>query len=336
MSAKRETMEVGEPPTVMHRYRLPPQFCGLPSQAEVLATQLTIPTSEAAATLRLIGQPEVRLFLHESDRSEPEILSALSVVAAWRSDTGGTLRLREASDPESRLNDLLGRWQDEGIASFVEARSGTDLRRRYDAAIRRRAKRDPELAFEARLADLGRLLAKSRRGSIAAASLGELRSQATVDVPSPDAAGDTSYFRDLADEDQQTHSLARYGTFLGPFLPDEVWTLLCGTLTFLRETEERTGRCPLSDGVPSSNEMQHSANRALSGSDLREAVRAVSDLILAVIRFDATGWLRSQRTGLNADLAVDVASLEADTLCDAVVDLIMASLGDTSGPPRVR
>ena len=336
MSAKRETMEAGEPPAVMNRYRLPPQFCGLPSRAEVLATKLTIPTGEAAATLRLIGQPEIRTVLSESARSEPEILRALSVVAAWRSDTGGTLRLREASDPESLLNDLLGRWQDEGVSSFVEARSGTDLRRRYDAAIRRRAKRNPESALEASLTDLGRLLAKSRRGSIAVTSLGELRTQAVIEVPSPDTAGDTPYFKKLADEDEQAHSLARYGTFLGPFLPDEVWELLCGTLAFLRKTEERTGRCPLGGRVPSSTDTQQSVDQALSGSDLREAVRAVSDLIVAVVRFDATGWLRSQRTGLNTDLAVDVTSLDADTLSDAVIDLIMASLGDTSGPPRVQ
>ena len=87
MSVNRETMEVGESHAVMNRYRLPPQFCGLPSQAEVLATQLTIPTGEAAATLRLIGHSEVQTVLDESDRSEPEILRALSVVAAWRSDT---------------------------------------------------------------------------------------------------------------------------------------------------------------------------------------------------------------------------------------------------------
>ena len=311
------------------RFALPSQFCSLPTAAGLIARRLKISLQDSRDAIRLSQQPEIRSILSDVERDDLQILAALSVVAGWQTRQRrdfSSIRLREASSPDSLLDALIEDWRDQGAADFIETKSGVSLRRRYDAAVRRSAKKSPLQQADLAVDDLHRHLMKHRKDATEISDLPSLRAATCVEVTDPSTQGDAEFFRREFHDDIQVESVARYSTLLGPLLPDVVWRLLYGTLSFLSQRESATGRIPLGRNVPTHKEATDRSIEALGGRDLREAVRDVSELIIAVIQFDARNWLRSQRTGLDADLAIDVESVDTDELCDAVIDLILAAV----------
>ena len=45
-------------------------------------------------------------------------------------------------------------------------------------------------------------------------------------------------------------------------------------------------------------------------------------MIAGVVQFDRDSWLRAEKTGLDGDLAIVIAELDGDELCDLLADLI--------------
>ena len=311
--------------------RLPPQLCGQPTPEQRLAGRLSLSDVEADRLAPWLRAPDFAPAVAAADGTDGELHLALSVLADWyvHEQQGlPAIRLKEADSAASLQSHLVDAVQGDGLSDFMKEQRGTDLRRRFDRALDRASKNDPTLTLDRAMTRLGRLTASRRQKSLDAG--GPQSKLDVITLVAPDTVGDVEYFLDEGNSvDRAEDPTSRYRSAWGPFIPDPVWRLMLGTVQFLETSEAETGHSPLSPSIVSANDAQRLYASALNRANLRVAVRWVARVAYGVRRFDTEGWVRSEKSGLDADLGLNLTDISEDALCDWIAELVVTAAQDS-------